>query len=305
MVVVLFGCAPEAPAPSASKAPGASDPSAEPAPGYDAAALRAVWRDSVRYRSAKLALANNQASLAADLEKAKRMLEVTEAYQRLPVVADPSADAAAVEALLRGLLATLRAPGEVRVVPASLGPTPSGERSTEEGVRYTEEQLAPRHQVTLTLANGLVDGPRCLRALKQQKRMVIIESVRLDQGAAILTGGVAFFRDLKPVRFVVPPRDPDALVTAVTQRAPSALDASGQALAEKIRANHAQVEAAGPALAQALAHEAELAIVQPRFQLYARQVDAFNKVSWTGLLRGEGEKGEKAGTTGDGGHPPH
>lgn len=276
--LAALGCRAE---PEATAPPSKAD--AGP-PAYDAAALRAAWRESVKYRSAKLALANNRASLGVDLQKANRMLEVTEAYRRIPVAQDLAADAKAVEDALTALLATLKVAGTVAVAPPTLGGVPSGEVSTEVGVRYTDEQLMPSHRVTLTLPAGLADGPRVLRALGQAVRLFVVEAVEVTAGRATLRGHVAFFRDVEPVRFVVPRLDPDAIVTAITKAPVPALDAAGQALAEKIRANYAQVDAAREALDEALANEALLAIVQRRFQLYARETDAFNGVTWSGLL---------------------
>lgn len=279
IVALLLGCSTKEDKP----APAVPDAAA---PTYDQAALRKAWRESVKYRAAKMALANNAQSLAGDLEKVDRMLETTEAYRRLPPVADPQADAAAVQKALMDAILALKAKGTVEVKPPVLGEAPA-KRTTDQGVHYPDALLAPAHTVHVTLANGLVDAPRFMRALQQLDRLFVVEKGWVEKGTAFLQGKVHFFRDLKPVEFSVPKQDPAAIVQSVTGLAPDKLDAKGKAIAEKIAANHAQVEAARDKLKVSLDAEAKLAIRQARFAYYAKHVDAFKKVTWSGLLSGK------------------
>lgn len=279
LTLLVWGCAKKEEAPPAPQKKAA----AATAPTYDAAKLRKAWRESVRYRAAKLALANNAASLATDLKKVDRMLESTEAYRRLPVVADPKQDSAAVQEALMAVLQALKIKGTVEVTPGELGDAPT-HRTTDEGVHYTDETLAPAHQVRVTLREGLVNAPRFMRAIHQTDRLFVVDKGWVEKGTAFLTGKVHFFRDLKPVQFSVPKRDPAKIVKAAAGLAVAELDTKGKSIVEKIRANYAQVDAAAEKLRASLAAEAKLAIRQARFAYYAKHVEAFRKVTWSVLI---------------------
>ncbi len=270
VALALAACA-EGPAPS-PPAPASMAPERR-------AALDEAWRASVQYRSAHAALAANRDSLARDVEKVGRMLAAVEALKHVPVAPDPAADARAVEAALRAYLASKRLRDAAVEVKTRAAPDmPPAEIPTDVGLEYKPEQIAGVHDVRLTLADGLLNGPEVMAGLDGLDRFLVVTRVEtLPDGRATLHGEVAFFRDLRPVRFVRRPVDVEALVAGP-------LDAAGQERAAQIRKNYADVQAVQPDIEASLAHQARLEIETGRFRFYKAWVERFNAQRWVDLV---------------------
>jgi hypothetical protein len=203
------------------------------------------------------------------------MLATVEAPKHVPVVADPAADAGAVEAALRDYAAKKGLRGatvEVKTRPAPDLPPP--EIPTDVGLEYRPDQIAGAHDVRLTIPDGLLNGPDVMAGLDGLDRLLVVTKVEtLPDGRATLHGEVAFFRDLQPVRFVRKPVDVEAIVGGATGER-----------ADEVRKNYAQVDALQPELDASLAHQARLEIETGRFKFYRAWVDRFNGQRWVDLV---------------------
>ncbi len=165
--------------------------------------LDALWRESVQYRSAHQAMAENAAGLAHDVERSARMLDTVSAFQRVPVVAEPVADAAAVKVAVSAYAKRLRLSAEVKVDTPPAPPLPGPEVDAAQGLRYEPAQTGGYHVVEITLADGLEAGPKFVGDLNGLGRLFEPIGARIGtDGQAVLRGHVHYFRDLKPVRFV-------------------------------------------------------------------------------------------------------
>jgi len=253
--------------------------------------LRTLFRQSVEFRSARDALAINESSLASDIARTNRMLSEIEAYLRVPIAPDPAADA---EALRNDLTRLGREIGagplavEITTRPAP-EPVPS-ELSTEIALEYSDDQIAGIHDVVVTIPDGLLNGSSFRAALPDFARLFVCTGATIGaNGAAIVSGEVAFFRSLEPVTFVLPTVDVEALlIEAVGEPLPTHLP--DRDIIADIRANYAGSEERGAASERALANEALIEINTARFRWYSGWVDRFNAApGWSGLLRADRE----------------
>lgn len=278
VLVAAAGCSDPQPATPPAPASAAVSPDRE--------ALAEAWRQSVKYRSAHLALAANRESLRRDVEKIDRMLATVQAFRRVPVVSDAAADAHVVAEMLRTYAKTQGLDGAHIDVSTRPAPAPPpAVVSTRKSFDYTDAQIAGTHDVTVTLPNGLLSGPRFMGGLSGLDRLLVVEQARIDgEGRAVLRGQVYFFRDLKPVRFVRPPVDVDALLRAAAGVPPDGLDEKAKRRVAKIRENYARVEAVSADIDASLAHEAHLELATARFRFYSALVDRFNAARWTDLI---------------------
>jgi predicted amino acid-binding ACT domain protein len=262
-----------------------------PTPGAPPAApdrlpqLEALWRESVQYRSAHRAMAENAASLAHDVERSARMLDTVEAFRRVPVVAagDAEADAAAVQAAVQVYAKRLglKVEVEVRVAPAgSTPPPPAAEIDAAEGLRYENSQVLGTHGVEVRFAQGLTVGPKFVGDLNALGRLFEPTGARIGpDGEGVLRGQVYFFRDLKPVKFVRKPPGFAAKLSEFTAPTPAE-----QARISQIQDNLTQVEAVSPQIEQAFAHQAVMKISTARFRAYGEAIERYNKASWSNAL---------------------
>ncbi len=262
---------------SPTPAPASAPASAAPVRAVD---VEALWRESVQYRSAHMALADNAAGLARDVERTARMLETVEATKRVPVVADVVADARAVETAVQAYAKRLRLRAEI-VVQSPLPPImPEPEIDAAVGLAYSLDQIGGAHDVTVTFGQGFESGPRFFGDLNAIGRLVEPVSARIgDDGQAIVRLQVHFFRDVKPVRFVRKPPPFAARAALVTEPT----EAEKPRLAE-IAANLAQVGGVSAQLENAYAQQALLKIATTRFRYYSEAVDRYNKASWAAML---------------------
>ncbi len=244
------------------------------------AALRALWRESVKYRKAHESRARNLTSFLQDRDKLDRMLVAVEAEKHCPVVADPAADRAQVAAGLEELVLGL-SPGTT--VTVELGPGPASKPPetalTTVGYDYPDDQIAGHHLVRIGLASP-AEGQRLARLLEGYPRLV--ELVRAE--GATVHGRAWFFRDLEPVRFLRPRPDVEALLTKATGGATPVGKAAAKAT--QVRANYAAVDALDAELSKSLAVSGELKVREGRWRFYKALVDRFERTSWEGLKGG-------------------
>jgi hypothetical protein len=270
------GETPKTPAP-------ATTPSGAPAaPGTTVRAVDvdALWRESVQYRSAHLALADNAAGLARDVERSARMLETVEATRRVPVVTDVAADGRAVETALRAYLKRLRLRADVTVQSPLPPIMPEPEIDAAVGLAYSLEQIGGAHDVTVTFGQGFENGPKFFGDLNAIGRLTEPVSARIgDDGQAVVKLRVHFFRDVQPVKFVRKPPPFAARAALVTDPT----ETEKPRLAD-IQANLAQVEAVAAQIEAAYAQQALLKISTTRFRYYSEAVERYNKASWAAVL---------------------
>lgn len=270
--------------PPAAEGTGASVDTGPPAE------VRTLFRESLEYRNAHEALANNAGSLAADVERTERMLREVEAIRRVPLVEDPRADGVSLMSDLAQFADGLGVEGvsfEAFTVPA---PEPAPERvRTAEEFSYTAEQTAGIHDVTARIPNGLLNGPVLFNALDEFDRLFVSTSAVFESdGAVILTGQVAFFRSLAPVTFVLPEVDVESLIGEAT--AGAILSENTQQIIADVQSNFERAFSVRERIEEALAHEALIEINVARFEFYSAWVDRFNGTrSWSALLRGVDE----------------
>lgn len=263
-------------------APATTTTGAPAAPGTTVRALNvdALWRESVQYRSAHLALADNAAGLARDVERSARMLETVEATQRVPVVTDVAADGRAVETALRAYLKRLRLRADVAVQSPLPPIMPEPEIDAAVGLAYSLEQIGGAHDVTVTFGQGFENGPKFFGDLNAIGRLTEPVSARIgDDGQAIVKLRVHFFRDVQPVKFVRRPPPFAARAALVTDPT----ETEKPRLAD-IQANLAQVEAVAAQIEAAYAQQALLKISTTRFRYYGEAVERYNKASWAAVL---------------------
>jgi len=286
--------------PTACKSPGdEAEPESEPAVAEGSgsaedtgppAEVRSLYRESLEYRNAHEALANNTASLAADVDRTHRMLVEVEALARVPVAPDPAADGIDLATSLEAFGTRLGLAGvtvELVTVPS---PEPPPERvNAAEDFSYSAEQTAGVHQVTVRVPNGLLDGPTLFNALDEFERLFVSSSARFEaDGAIALVGQVAFFRELAPVTFVLPEVDVESLIAEATGAA--TMSANTERIIADVQSNYDRAFAVRTQLDEALAHEALIEINIARFEFYSAWVEQFNQTrSWATLIRGEGE----------------
>jgi len=276
--LALGACDDGAPSPTPA-APATTTPSAPSAP-VRTVDVDALWRESVQYRSAHLALADNASGLARDVERSARMLDTVEATRRVPVVKDVAADGRAVETALRAYLKRLRLRAELSVQSPLPPVMPEPEIDAAVGLAYTLEQIGGAHDVTVTFGQGFENGPKFFGDLNAIGRLTEPVSARIgDDGQAQVKLRIHFFRDVQPVKFVRKPPPfaaRAALVTEPTQtETPRLAD---------IQANLAQVEAVATQLEAAYAQQALLKISTTRFRYYGEAVERYNKASWAAVL---------------------
>lgn len=264
-VVLAAGCSSEPPPP----APAAADAAT---PARAPAALRKLWRDSVRYKKKFQARARNREGYARDLKKLERMLTEVEAYKRCPV-AEPAGDAVKVKALLEDYLNGFT-PGAKVTVTAGAGPKTAApaQALTTEGYHYPDDQVAGHHEVRVEIDAADVDGFR--KRLGTLERLLVVEGVETSGGRAVVAGEVPYFRQLTPVRFVRPAPDVDALIT---QAAPGVLTGASEAKAQSVRANYAAVDAIQGDLDASLAVSAEVTVREARWRAYKAVVERFKQ----------------------------
>lgn len=263
-------------------APVLPTPGAPPAAPDRTPQLEALWRESVQYRSAHRAMADNAASLAHDVERSARMLDTVEAFRRVPVVAaaDAEKDAAAVQAAVLAYAKRLGLKVEVEVRAAPGLPPPPAEVDAAEGLRYEIPQVLGTHGVQVTFAQGLDAGPKFVGDLNALGRLFEPTGAKIGKdGEGVLRGQVYFFRDLQPVKFV---RKPPAFAAKLGEF-PTPTPAE-QARIAQIQDNLAQVEAVSPQIEQAFAHQAVMKISTARFRAYGEAIERYNKASWASAL---------------------
>jgi hypothetical protein len=263
-------------------APVLPTPGAPPAAPDRTPQLEALWRESVQYRSAHRAMADNAASLAHDVERSARMLDTVEAFRRVPVVAaaDAEKDAAAVQAAVLAYAKRLGLKVEVEVRVASGLPPPPAEVDAAEGLRYEIPQVLGTHGVQITFAQGLDAGPKFVGDLNALGRLFEPTGAKIGKdGEGVLRGQVYFFRDLQPVKFVRKPPAFAAKLAEFTSPTPAE-----QARIAQIQDNLAQVEAVSPQIEQAFAHQAVMKISTARFRAYGEAIERYNKASWASAL---------------------
>lgn len=266
-------------------APVLPTPGAPPAAPDRMPQLEALWRESVQYRSAHKAMAENAASLAHDVERSARMLDTVEAFRRVPVVPAPEVekDAAAVQAAVLAYAKRLglKVEVEVRVAPAgSAPPPPPAEVDAAEGLRYEIPQVLGTHGVEVRFGQGLEAGPKFVGDLNALGRLFEPTGARIGKdGEGVLRGQVYFFRDLQPVKFVRKPPGFAAKLSEFTAPTPAE-----QARIAQIQDNLAQVEAVSAQIEQAFAHQAVMKISTARFRAYGEAIERYNKASWANAL---------------------
>jgi hypothetical protein len=261
-----------------------------PTPGAPPAApdrmprLEALWRESVQYRSAHRAMADNAASLAHDVERSARMLDTVEAFRRVPVVAaaDAEKDAAAVQAAVLAYAKRLglKVEVEVRVAPGLPPGSLPAEVDAAEGLRYEIPQVLGTHGVEVRFGQGLDAGPKFVGDLNALGRLFEPMGAKIGpDGEGVLRGQVYFFRELQPVKFVRKPPVFAAKLAEFTAPTPAE-----QARIDQIRDNLAQVEAVSAQIEQAFAHQAVMKISTARFRAFGEAIERYNKASWASAL---------------------
>ena len=267
--------------------PATPDAAAAATPTRTPKALRALWRDSIRYRKAHEARAHNRLSFEADRAKLDRMLTEVEAYARCPVTKDPKADAESVRTWMESYV-TLFTPGATVTVgagPAPATPLPTVAKTTK-GYDYADDQVAGHHLVTVEVAAQ--DGPAFVKGLQKQPRLLELTSAETKGARLVFSGRVAWFRDFAPVRFVRPDPDVEARITRAIAGAPP--EGAVAKKADQIRANYAAVDALQADLDASLEVSAALKVREARWRFYKAYVDRFNAATWAKL---SGEKGGK------------
>lgn len=269
----------------ASTAPSTLAPSTRAAPATQAApatsaapappALRAAWRDSIKYRSAFKAMVQNIDGLKADKARMARLARETRMFEVVPVAPRPAEDA---EALRKALAFHADGLGLADVdldLRTNLPARPPVARvSHSDGISYSPEQLMGRHRITVRFRRR-ADAERWVRGLKQLPRPPLIERVRTAKGKTVVKGYAPYFTALVPAT-VVRPRPP---VEAIIQRAGGA--DTGTAL--KLRANYAEVDALQPQIEIAFALEAESKLTTSRFSHFTAHAKALEQMSWLAL----------------------
>lgn len=285
--LAISACQRRAPAPAteAESVTDSTGATAEPT-GAPRAALRTLFRQSLEYRNAHRALANNAATLASDISRTNRMLTEVGALLRLPLAPDEEADRGAVEAAIRAQAASVGVTvTEVEVETRPGPPPPPAEMSTEAVFEYSRDQVLGVHDVRVTLANGLLSGPTFVQSLPEMPRLFVARGAQtLGDGTVVIVAEVGFLRGLPPMSMVLPPLDVEALIAEAAGDTPLTPHEGG--LADQIRQHYAEAVEVRPRVEEALRNEAVVDINTARFQAYSDWVDHFNSAPrWTNLLR--------------------
>lgn len=281
-VLVLPACEKSTPVP----APGVAMPASAapvPAPADRMAELDALWRESVQYRSAHQVMAENTGGLAQDELRSERMLETVSALRRVPLAADPAADALALRTAVLAYAKRLGLSAEVTISTPPAPKLPGPDVDAAVGLRYEPPEVAGYHVVEVTLAEGLESGPKFVGDLNALGRLFECVGAKIERdGQAILRGHAAYFRDLKPVHFVRKTPEFAARLAGFAQ--PTDTE---QARIDEIKSNLAQVEALSGQIDQAFGHQAVLKISTARFRVFGEIVERYNKATWgSALARG-------------------
>jgi hypothetical protein len=271
---------------SASKASTGTAPAAAinttPAP----AALRAAWRESIKYRGSFKALVQNIEGLEADKIRVARMIAETRMYEVIPVAPVPGKDAQALNNALQFHADRLDLKGVKVDIKTNLPRrAPARRVLNTAGVHYTPEQLVGTHRLTLTFPKRAA-AETFVRAMRQLPRVPLLQKIKGRKGKTVVTGIAPYFVALKPAQVYRATPRPKAII--------SRAGGAGSTAAEKLQSNYAQVDAIQPKIQAAFDLEAELKLTTSRFSAFTAHATALEQMSWR-VLTGQKAPDDDAG----------